>query len=105
MNLNTEFEAYHQISDGDFNPTVTYELFLSGKCRISMQSMREQLRDGDNNIITDYSIIMDYNEDVVKTDVIVIGSNGYRINVLDNPDEMNHHLELGVLKLQPGFMS
>jgi head-tail adaptor len=104
MNLNANFDLYRTVKVGDFNPTISYELTISGLCRISLQSMREQLRDGDNNILTDHSVILEYSEDVQKDDIIVIGENAYRINSLDDPDEMHHHLELGVLKLQPGFM-
>lgn len=104
MNLNVNFDLYRTVKTGNFNPVITYEIIASDLCRISMQSMHEQLRDGDNNILTDFSVIIEYSDEVQKDDILVIGENAYRINSIDDPDEMHHHLELGVLKLQPGFM-
>ena len=96
---NTEVDIYTKSSSSDFSATETWTFVASTYGRKSKLSGREVVRNEGNTIVADYIVYIDPRDDFDEEDRIVISETAYEIYDIDDPDDIGHHIEILVKKL------
>ena len=92
---NTTMDVYTKSSGGDFETTSTWTYVDCFDCKKSKLSVRIE----GNTIVADYIVYCDYTDEIDEEHRIIINETAYDIYDIDDPDDMNHHMEVLVKKL------
>jgi hypothetical protein len=101
--LNITAYFYTKTNTGN-NVVPNYQnvLIKSVSGRLSKLSEHRVVRDDGGRIIADYILFIDYTTGLSLTNIVSINGEEFTIYSMDNIDNMNHHIEMYLLKQQPG---
>jgi len=100
--LKDEIEILRKQKTGtDFNPAFIWGSIAVVDGMKNLLTGKEVVRNEGNVVVADYRLYIEYT-DVTEADIIKSGLDGYNIYSIHNPNNMNRHLEIKMLKLKPG---
>jgi len=103
--LNTEITIQERTNTGsDFKPVYTWSTYKTLKALKYKLNEREQPRNEGNTVMADYRFYTEYSSGVTNVMRVKHGTDYYNIYNVNDPNEMNRHLEINC-KLQPDGVS
>jgi hypothetical protein len=103
---NVTIKGQVNTSDGAGGSNMTWTTKVSNyKCRIYSAVGMVQITQSGQNVLRTHKCIGEYNSLIVEGDIIINGSDTYRIILNDSvaAQEINHHLEMNLKKENISF--
>jgi hypothetical protein len=101
LNISAEISRRSNIGNNVEPNYVWTEITVSDGV-LNQLSENKVIRDDGNRILADYILYIDYVSGILPNDRVIIGSDEFEVYRVHDPNNMNRHLEIYMLRDQPG---